>query len=188
MNAPPGTALGDPIEVGALKSVYGQVRESSSPLVIGAVKTNIGHLEGASGMAGLIKTVLVLQHSAAPSNLHLTTLNPKLDLEHFPVLFPAALTPLDSAALAAVSSFGFGGANAHAVLARGDDASSEQPAHVSRAEQSAGEGTRRSYTVQASNVCLVFGSLPDDSCSGGLSYRSMCAKPALGVNTRTYVF
>eukprot|EP00953_Heterococcus_sp_UTEX-ZZ885_P017536 9813-Heterococcus_DN1.PRE.1 len=102
---------------------------------LGAVKSNIGHLEGAAGMAGLIKAVLVLQHAAAPPNLHLTKLNPRLDLSSFAVAFPTELTPLVSSSsgdtsssssssgevLVAVSSFGFGGANAHIVLGRGDD-------------------------------------------------------------------
>ncbi|CAM9593565.1 unnamed protein product, partial [Chrysoparadoxa australica] len=117
-----GTALGDPIEVGALKAVYGEDRDEDCPLVIGAVKTNIGHLEGAAGIAGLIKAVLVLQHQAAPSNLHFSKLNPAIDVEGFPVVFPceAGLTPLEgSGSLAGVSSFGFGGANAHVVLERG---------------------------------------------------------------------
>ncbi|CAM9149630.1 unnamed protein product [Chrysoparadoxa australica] len=117
-----GTALGDPIEVGALKAVYGQYRDEESPLVVGALKTNIGHLEGAAGIAGLIKAVLVLQHQAAPPNLHFSKLNPAIDVEGFPVVFPArgGLTPLQGSGIyAGVSSFGFGGANAHVLLERG---------------------------------------------------------------------
>ncbi|CAM9906150.1 unnamed protein product, partial [Chrysoparadoxa australica] len=117
-----GTALGDPIEVGALKAVYGEDRDEDCPLVVGALKTNIGHLEGAAGIAGLIKAVLVLQHQAAPSNLHFSKLNPAIDVEGFPVVFPCegGLTPLKgSGSLAGVSSFGFGGANAHLILERG---------------------------------------------------------------------
>jgi acyl transferase domain-containing protein len=119
-----GTALGDPIEVGALKAIYGSGRESSRPLVLGALKTNIGHLEPASGLAGLIKTVLVLAHRRAPRNLHLKTLNPHMDLEGFPVVFPreeggmalGSWTGHGGRVVAGVSSFGFGGTNAHVVL------------------------------------------------------------------------
>uniref|UniRef100_A0A0G4F601 Carrier domain-containing protein n=1 Tax=Chromera velia CCMP2878 TaxID=1169474 RepID=A0A0G4F601_9ALVE len=119
-----GTSLGDPIEMGALREVYGEGRRSDSPLVLGAVKTNIGHLEGAAGIAGFIKLVLVLQHRSAPPNLHLKTLNPHLDVDGFPVVFPKEKTALSSglvereggALLGAVSSFGFGGANAHVVV------------------------------------------------------------------------
>ncbi|CAM9889896.1 unnamed protein product, partial [Chrysoparadoxa australica] len=116
-----GTSLGDPIEVGALKAVYGQFRDEDSPLVVGALKTNIGHLEGAAGIAGLIKAVLVLQYQAAPPNLHFSKLNPAIDVEGFPVVFPATggLTHLQgSGTYAGVSSYGFGGANAHVLLER----------------------------------------------------------------------
>ncbi|CAN0074178.1 unnamed protein product, partial [Chrysoparadoxa australica] len=80
------------------------------------------HLEGAAGIAGLIKAVLVLQHQAAPPNLHFSKLNPAMDVEGFPVVFPTTggLTPLEGpAAYGGVSSFGFGGANAHVLLERG---------------------------------------------------------------------
>ena len=74
-----GTALGDPIEVGALKGVFGTEREASNPLVLGAIKTNIGHLEACAGMTGLIKVVMALRHRAVPLNLHFQKLNPLLD-------------------------------------------------------------------------------------------------------------
>uniref|UniRef100_A0A0G4HEN0 Uncharacterized protein n=1 Tax=Chromera velia CCMP2878 TaxID=1169474 RepID=A0A0G4HEN0_9ALVE len=128
-----GTALGDPIEMGALKAVYGEGRGEENPLVIGAVKTNFGHLEGAAGIAGFIKLVLVLQHRSAPPNLHLKQLNPHLDIEGFPVVFPTeavALGGMGGASgtsslrhrklIGGVSSFGFGGANAHVVVEEGD--------------------------------------------------------------------
>nr|AKG25414.1 putative polyketide synthase [Hematodinium sp. SG-2015] len=112
-----GTALGDPIEMGALKAVLGEKRET--PLVLGALKTNIGHLEGAAGIAGLIKAVLVLHYRLVPPNLHLSTLNPHLDIHNFPVEFPKHVVDLSSrkhALVAGVSSFGLGGTNAHIVL------------------------------------------------------------------------
>ncbi|CAM9878889.1 unnamed protein product, partial [Chrysoparadoxa australica] len=134
-----GTALGDPIEFAALKATYGLDRDEHSPLILGAVKTNIGHLEGAAGIAGLVKAVLVLQHQAAPPNLHLNKPNPKLDLEDFPVVFPSTggLTALSgSGRYAGLSSFGFGGANAHLILEASADlpdmASTEGALYTSR--------------------------------------------------------
>ena len=120
-----GTALGDPIEVGALKAVYGGDRGRDRPLALGAVKTNVGHLETAAGMAGLIKLVMCLNHGHAPSNLHLNELNPDLDLEDFDVTMPGkGGTVLKADAqgrmLGGVSSFGFGGTNAHVLVEAGD--------------------------------------------------------------------
>ncbi|WP_342379791.1 amino acid adenylation domain-containing protein [Myxococcus stipitatus] len=114
-----GTSLGDPIEVGALKSVLGERREK--PVVLGAIKSNIGHLEGAAGVVGLIKAVEVLRRREAPGNVHFKTLNPKIDLEGFPAVIPTGATALGSSGdprplVAGVSSFGFGGTNAHVVL------------------------------------------------------------------------
>ena len=67
-----GTALGDPIELGALSQVFGE-RDGSAPLVLGSVKTNVGHLESAAGIAGFIKTVLSVQHGYIPAHLHFTS-------------------------------------------------------------------------------------------------------------------
>ena len=110
-----GTQLGDPIEMGALLKAYGD--RAGAPLVVGALKTNVGHAEGAAGALGLLKVVQALGQRAAPPNLHLVRLNPLLGLEGspFPVLLPASRTPF-TATCAGVSSFGFGGSNAHATL------------------------------------------------------------------------
>ena len=81
-----GTALGDPIEVGALRAVYGGERDA--PLVLGAVKSNIGHLEVAAGIAGLIKLTMALDHRHVPGNLHMDAINPKVSLA-FDVAFPS---------------------------------------------------------------------------------------------------
>ncbi|MGC4746938.1 beta-ketoacyl synthase N-terminal-like domain-containing protein [Micromonospora sp. DT201] len=115
-----GTALGDPIEMHALTEALGPGRTPDRPLWIGAVKPAIGHLEAAAGIAGLIKTVLVLQHGEIPPNLHFNRINPRLSPEKIPARFPAALTPWDTTGdrrVAGVSSFGFSGTNAHVVLA-----------------------------------------------------------------------
>src|SRR5262249_51325968 len=114
-----GTALGDPIEMTALQSVLTPARTSSQICRIGPVKTNIGHLEAAAGIAGLIKVALALQHGEIPPHLHLQELNPHIQLNgtlfSIPTVretWPAGATPR----VAGVSSFGFGGTNAHAIL------------------------------------------------------------------------
>lgn len=113
-----GTALGDPIEVQALKTVLMQDRQADQPCLLGAVKTNIGHLEAAAGIAGLIKTVLCLQHQEIPPNLHFQHLNPYIDLSNTPFSIPTEKLPWLSATprIASVSAFGFGGTNAHVIL------------------------------------------------------------------------
>ncbi|UBU17383.1 type I polyketide synthase [Nonomuraea gerenzanensis] len=111
-----GTPLGDPIEVEALREVYG---DGTLPCALGSVKTNFGHQEAAAGVTGLIKAMLVLEHEQVPPNVHLRRLNPEIDLTGSRLSAPAALTGLargEHAPMAAVSSFGFGGANAHAIL------------------------------------------------------------------------
>ncbi|MGZ9236044.1 MAG: type I polyketide synthase, partial [Anaerolineales bacterium] len=111
-----GTSLGDPIEVQALAAVLGADRKE--PLMIGSVKTNIGHLESAAGIAGLIKIILMLQHGQVPPHLHLQNLNPYIPWSELPVTVPTTLTPWDteSERFAGVSSFGFSGTNSHIVL------------------------------------------------------------------------
>ena len=114
-----GTAAGDPIEFAALAATVGANRRSPSPCVIGSVKTNIGHLEAGSGIAGLIKTALALSHGQIPPSLHFQTPNPQLDFAKAQLRVAReleAFPPGGKRSLAGVNSFGFGGANAHAVL------------------------------------------------------------------------
>ena len=115
-----GSALGDPIEVQAAAAVYGRGREADRPLLIGSVKTNIGHLETAAGVAGLIKTVLAMKRGLIPRQLHFRDPNPHLDWERLPVRVTAEDTdwPLrpDRPPRAAVSAFGVSGTNAHVVV------------------------------------------------------------------------
>ncbi|PSB17688.1 KR domain-containing protein [Phormidesmis priestleyi ULC007] len=113
-----GTALGDPIEIRALDTVLGKGRSQANPLVIGSVKTNIGHLEAAAGIAGLIKVVLSLQHQEIPPHLHFSQPNPHVNWEQLPMLVPTAARPWPGGQkrLAGVSSFGFSGTNAHLIL------------------------------------------------------------------------
>ncbi|AOX02678.1 hypothetical protein BJP34_27445 [Moorena producens PAL-8-15-08-1] len=114
-----GTSLGDPIEVLALGKILGQGRAQDQPLNIGSVKTNFGHLEGAAGVAGLIKVVLGLQHQQIPPHLHLKEPNPHIPWQKLPITVPTALTPWESGEkgrLAGVSSFGMSGTNLHIIL------------------------------------------------------------------------
>ena len=114
-----GTSLGDPIEFEALKAVLGEPRRDGSPCVLGAVKTNVGHLEAAAGVAGLIKAVLALEHEAIPTNLHWRTLNPRITLDGTPFVIPTATLSWKAkgkARYAGVSSFGLSGTNAHVML------------------------------------------------------------------------
>ncbi|MBV9789524.1 MAG: type I polyketide synthase, partial [Chloroflexi bacterium] len=121
-----GTALGDPIEVEALGTVYGQARPADQPLPIGAVKTNIGHLAAAAGIAGLIKTVLMLQQGQIPPTLNLIEPNPYIAWDEVRIVVPTALTdwPAQSPRRAGVSAFGWAGTNAHVIL----EAAPELPA------------------------------------------------------------
>ncbi|GCB06395.1 type I polyketide synthase [Ralstonia sp. SET104] len=114
-----GTAVGDPIETRALIDVIGKLRRPDAPLLIGSAKTNVGHLETASGMAGLLKAILCLKHRAVPASIHFRTPNPNIDFKggnlrvvdrYMPL--PAKGEPL----LIGVNSFGFGGTNAHVLL------------------------------------------------------------------------
>ncbi|NEQ50218.1 MAG: acyltransferase domain-containing protein, partial [Leptolyngbya sp. SIO3F4] len=114
-----GTKLGDPIELGALGKVLKDGRNPDDVCLVGAVKTNIGHLEAASGIAGLIKVVLSLQHRQIPPNLHFQSPNSYIPFGKLPVEVPQALTAWPSYgddAIAGVSAFSFGGTNAHVVL------------------------------------------------------------------------
>ncbi|MDI1463732.1 amino acid adenylation domain-containing protein [Catellatospora sp. KI3] len=109
-----GTPIGDPIEVAALKSVFA---DSVAPVALGSVKTNVGHLDTAAGVVGLIKTVLALRARELPPTLHFSTPNPQLGLDDSPFHVPAVRTPWHGDVLrAGVSSFGIGGTNAHVVL------------------------------------------------------------------------
>lgn len=116
-----GTALGDPIELGAVESVLGTGR--ADPLWVGSVKSNIGHLEAAAGIAGLIKAVLVLQHEAIPPQLHFHTPNPRIEWErsHFAVPTTTVPWPRDDRTgrpcrIVGVSGFGLSGVNAHVLV------------------------------------------------------------------------
>ncbi len=115
-----GTAVGDPIEIDAVAAVYGRARKTENPLLIGSVKTNVGHLESAAGVAGLIKVVLVVNQGVIPRHLHFKDPNPRVDWEGLPLKITSEMLdwPDDRRRprLAGVNSFGISGTNAHLVV------------------------------------------------------------------------
>ncbi len=168
-----GTPLGDPIEVRALASVYGKGRSPDRPLVIGSVKTNVGHLEAAAGIAGLIKVVLALQHEQIPEHVHFRTPNPHIPWAELPVRVASTAVPwarADRRRIAGVSSFGFSGTNAHVLVEEAPVAAAarsevERPSHLltlsARSSQALEALTRRyvdalrSDAAPAGDVCFT---------------------------------
>ncbi len=114
-----GTSVGDPIECESIGRVLGASRKDGSRLRIGSIKSNIGHLEPASGIAGLTKALLALRHRTIPANLHFNTPNPRILFDEWKldvVAAPVALPERAEGVVLGVNSFGFGGTNAHVVL------------------------------------------------------------------------
>ncbi|MCU0873655.1 MAG: type I polyketide synthase, partial [Pirellulaceae bacterium] len=114
-----GTPVGDPIESISFGAVLGRARTAGQRCLMGSVKTNLGHLEGASGITGFIKGVLTAHHGVAPPNLHFHEPNPGIDWEHLNLEVPTRPTPLECSGrpwIVGVNSFGAGGTNAHVVL------------------------------------------------------------------------
>jgi myxalamid-type polyketide synthase MxaB len=117
-----GTPLGDPIEANAIAAVYGQGHSKEDPLIMGSVKSSIGHLEGAAGVSGILKILLALQKNAIPANLHFKNPNPDIDWDNISIKVPTELTPWETNGqkrIAGVSGFGFSGSNAHIVIEEG---------------------------------------------------------------------
>ncbi|MDX2205389.1 MAG: SDR family NAD(P)-dependent oxidoreductase [Hyphomicrobiaceae bacterium] len=159
-----GTELGDPLEVRALGNVFAPGRDASHPLVIGSVKTNIGHLEAAAGVVGLIKLVLALQHREIPAHLHFDRPSPHIPWADLPLEVPASARPwpaINGRRIGGVSSFGFSGTNAHVVV--------EGPAEAAAAAPAPGTGARahllvlsaRSETARASLAAAMSGALSE---------------------------
>ncbi|WMD04163.1 type I polyketide synthase [Streptomyces sp. FXY-T5] len=118
-----GTPAGDPVEAAAVGAVLGAGRSTERPLLVGSVKTNIGHLEGAAGIAGLLKAVLAVRHREIPASLNHATPNPAIPLEELGIRVVTALEPWPREAgplTVGVSSFGMGGTNCHVVLTEWD--------------------------------------------------------------------
>ncbi|MEE8155552.1 MAG: SDR family NAD(P)-dependent oxidoreductase [Phycisphaerales bacterium] len=124
-----GTPLGDPIEMNSIATVYGEGRSSDRPLLVGSVKTNIGHLEAAAGVAGFIKVVQAIERGKVPPHLHFRNPSPFIDWQRAPIRIPDALEawPDQGRRLAAISSFGFSGTNAHCIVEEAPPPSMELP-------------------------------------------------------------
>ncbi|AOR29809.1 hypothetical protein BFF78_00745 [Streptomyces fodineus] len=113
-----GTKAGDPVEAGALGAVFGSGREAGQPLLVGSVKTNIGHLDAAAGVIGLIKVALAMKHGALPASLNFAEPHPSIPMEQWKLRVNEATGPWpEGRRLAGVSSFGVGGTNCHLVVA-----------------------------------------------------------------------
>lgn len=137
-----GTALGDPIEVQALAASYGDGRVQGDELLLGSVKANIGHLEAAAGIAGLVKASLCLAHQQFPPQINFRIPSPHIPWKKLAVRVPTALTPLvKEPARGAVSSFGFVGTNAHVVM--------EAPPRISSVNSKPSQATPLVLTVSA---------------------------------------
>src|SRR5581483_10113817 len=163
-----GTPLGDPIEIESIGAVYGARR--AQPLLVGSVKTNLGHLEAAAGIAGLMKVVLMLQHGRIPPHLHFERPTPRVDWSALPIRIPVRGEEWrGQPRIAGVSSFGFSGTNAHVVLEEGPATSasaSETPIHLltlsARTPEALGELIRaygdflaRDDTPPLADVCFT---------------------------------
>ncbi|MBE9052047.1 SDR family oxidoreductase [Nostocales cyanobacterium LEGE 11386] len=130
-----GTSLGDPIEITALTQVFSAKTQKKNFCAIGSVKTNIGHLGPAAGVASLIKTVLALKHKQIPPSLHFEKPNPQIDFANTPFYVNTKLSEWKTNGIprrAGVSSFGFGGTNAHVIL---EEAPIIEPSGPSRPDQ-----------------------------------------------------
>lgn len=112
-----GTAVGDPIEAAAIGSVFAPIRDE--PLYVGSIKSNLGHLEGAAGLAGIVKATMAIEAAKILPNMHFNTPNPSIDFEALKIAVPTEVMDWKSATgrrRASVNSFGYGGSNAHAII------------------------------------------------------------------------
>jgi phthiocerol/phenolphthiocerol synthesis type-I polyketide synthase D len=161
-----GTLLGDPIEARALGAVLGVGRSSDRPLLLGSVKSNLGHLEAAAGIVGLIKTVLALHHGTLPASVNYAGPNPHIAFDELRLSVVDSPRPWPSAgapALAGVSGFGFGGSNAHVVLQQAEaEPATEAPAKRRRFLLGASSAERLADTA---------GGLADWLTAGGAEVR-----------------
>src|SRR5258707_4487349 len=146
-----GTSLGDPIEAQAAGAVFGVGREASRPLLIGSAKTNIGHLEAAAGIAGVIKVILSLEHETLPKHLHFQNPSPHIPWDRLAVEVVQEATPwerIGGPRIAGVSSFGFAGTNAHVILEEApEEAAAVAPSTVGDPEQDVAAGATPRFSV-----------------------------------------
>ncbi|MGB0525383.1 MAG: acyltransferase domain-containing protein, partial [Flammeovirgaceae bacterium] len=170
-----GTKLGDPIEVEALASVLTQDRKESEPLRIGSVKTNIGHLEGAAGIAGIIKSILILQNRVIPKSINFDTPNPFIPFEDYNIQVQTENEPIQLSKYKkfriGVSAFGWGGTNCHVSLEEypeesnelfvySDDSDLDMLASLRELKNTL---KRQSYTTSLKNLCAEYASANEDN-------------------------
>jgi amino acid adenylation domain-containing protein/non-ribosomal peptide synthase protein (TIGR01720 family) len=151
-----GTPLGDPVEIAALSRVFGDGLDRQVDCAIGSLKTNVGHMDAAAGVAGLIKTALAIEHAELPPSLHFQEPNPKADFASTPLRVNARFTqwtlPPGMRRIAGVSSFGIGGTNAHAVL---EEAPRREPSSPSRPAQLLPLSARTEAALDAASAALA---------------------------------
>ncbi|HEY2873445.1 MAG TPA: SDR family NAD(P)-dependent oxidoreductase [Reyranella sp.] len=163
-----GTSLGDPVELHALAAVFaGRTR----PLPVGSIKASIGHTAAAAGVAGLIKAILMLRHSAVPATPHFCTLNPHVDLAGVPIEVETTLQPAEDMGAVGISSFGFSGTNAHVVVRR-------PPAPSPTALPISGQRLVISARTEEALRALIAAYRP--AFAHGLSFVEACATSARG--------
>ncbi|HMJ02174.1 MAG TPA: type I polyketide synthase, partial [Conexibacter sp.] len=175
-----GTPLGDPIELRALGAVLQEGGGPASPVLVGSVKTNVGHLEAAAGIAGLIKVVLALQHGEIPPHLHLHTVNPHIPLAALPLEIPTTRRAWPARAdgrVAGVSAFAFSGTNAHVVVAEAPP----RPAADADADADAGVGVLPLAARSEAALRTLAGRWAEALTTGpAASLRALCLTAATG--------
>jgi acyl transferase domain-containing protein/NADP-dependent 3-hydroxy acid dehydrogenase YdfG/acyl carrier protein len=179
-----GTPLGDPIEYEALKRVLGGPRPAGGACVLGSVKTNLGHLEAAAGIAGLIKTVLVLSEGEIPRHLHFQALNRRMSLEGTPFSIPTRATAWprgERPRIAGVSSFGLSGTNAHVIVEEGPAIAprDQERARAESGGESTGESSAASGGALAGESGAASGGASDNDNHSGAGVQPWPALPFL---------
>ena len=175
-----GTSLGDPIEVEALAAVYGEGRPMDEPFEVGSVKSNIGHLEAASGVVSIIKIVMALQHRQLPASLHVRQLTPAIPWDTIPVRVSTDLhdwQPRSGCRIAGISAFGFSGMNAHVLVA-------EAPPGTATVRQSETARALHALPLSARSDAalaeLAVRYADHLACANGQSLEDICATAAIG--------
>jgi thioester reductase-like protein len=182
-----GTILGDPLELEALKKVYGEARKTDNRCAIGAVKTNIGHLEAASGIAGLIKVAMMLDKRQIPGNLHLKTINPYINLADSRLYFPSELSnwsTTDDLYYAGISSFGFGGTNVHVILESSPKTDAYTPILYNGNKRENPTISSQLFVVSAKSEmalqCILHSYIDNSNELNNKNLRDICANAARG--------
>jgi acyl transferase domain-containing protein len=182
-----GTSLGDPLELEALKKVYGEARKTDNRCAIGAVKTNIGHLEAASGIAGLIKVAMMLDKRQIPGNLHLKTINPYINLADSRLYFPSELSnwsTTDDLYYAGISSFGFGGTNVHVILESSPKTDANTPILYNGNKRENPTISSQLFVVSAKSEmalqCILHSYIDNSNELNNKNLRDICANAARG--------